>query len=129
MTQHSHNATNESVGLYISTVVFFFFLIFIAFFLAGMGARCWSSSCPVVMSQGYSLAMVRALVLLVPSLVTQHILWGGRASVAAVPGLWSTDSVAVGLGLTFSVTCGIFPDQGPNSCLLHWQAESLPLGY
>ena len=28
MTQHSHNATNESVGLYISTVVFFFFFNF-----------------------------------------------------------------------------------------------------
>ena len=24
-------------------------------------------------------------------------------------------------------TCGIFPDQGLNPCLLHWQTDSLPL--
>ena len=29
-------------------------------------------------------------------------------------------------GLSCSVTCGIFQDQGPNLCLLHWQADSLP---
>ena len=25
--------------------------------------------------------------------------------------------------------CGIFPDQGLNLCLLHWQADSLPLSH
>ena len=25
--------------------------------------------------------------------------------------------------------CGIFPDQGWNPCLLHWQADSLSLYY
>ena len=25
------------------------------------------------------------------------------------------------------MACGIFPDQGLNSCLLHWQAVSYPL--
>ena len=28
-----------------------------------------------------------------------------------------------------SVTCGILPDQGSNLCLLHWQADSLPLSH
>ena len=28
-----------------------------------------------------------------------------------------------------SVTCGIFPDQGSNPCLLHWQADSSPLSH
>ena len=28
-----------------------------------------------------------------------------------------------------SVTCGILPDQGSNLCLLHWQANSLPLSH
>ena len=28
-----------------------------------------------------------------------------------------------------SMTCGIFPDQGSNPCLLHWQADSLPLSH
>ena len=32
-------------------------------------------------------------------------------------------------GLSCSVACGIFPDQGLNSCLLHWQADSLPVSH
>ena len=36
--------------------------------------------------------------------------------------LWSTGSVVVVHGLS-----GIFLDQGLNPCLLHWQADSLPL--
>ena len=30
-------------------------------------------------------------------------------------------------GPSCSVACGIFPDQGSNPCLLHWQADSQPL--
>ena len=30
-------------------------------------------------------------------------------------------------GLSCSAACGIFPDQGSNPCLLHWQADSQPL--
>ena len=36
-------------------------------------------------------------------------------------------SVAVAHGLSCSVACGIFPDQGSNPCPLHWQADSQPL--
>ena len=36
-------------------------------------------------------------------------------------------SVAVALWLSCCKACGIFPDQGSNSCLLHWQADSYPL--
>ena len=32
-------------------------------------------------------------------------------------------------GLNCSAACGIFPDQGLNSCLLDWQAYSLPLSH
>ena len=35
-------------------------------------------------------------------------------------------SIAVAHGLSCSVVCGIFPDQGLNPCLLHWQADALP---
>ena len=28
-----------------------------------------------------------------------------------------------------SAACGILPDQGPNPCPLHWQADSQPLHY
>ena len=31
--------------------------------------------------------------------------------------------------LSCSAACGIFPDQGWNTCLLHWQADSLPLDH
>ena len=31
--------------------------------------------------------------------------------------------------LSCSVACGIFPNQGSNPCLLHWQADSLPLSH
>ena len=30
-------------------------------------------------------------------------------------------------GLSCSVACGIFPDQGLNPCPPHWQADSYPL--
>ena len=32
-------------------------------------------------------------------------------------------------GLSCSTVCGVFPDQGLNSCLLHWQVDSLPLSH
>ena len=36
-------------------------------------------------------------------------------------------SVVVAHGLSCSVACGIFPDQGSNPCPLHRQADSQPL--
>ena len=32
-------------------------------------------------------------------------------------------------GLSCSEACGVFPDQGSNPRLLHWQADSLPLSH
>ena len=51
------------------------------------------------------------------------------ASAVVAPGLQRAGSVVVARGLTCSVACGIFPDQGSNPCLLHWQADSLPLSH
>ena len=36
-------------------------------------------------------------------------------------------SAVVAHGPSCSAVCGIFPDQGSNSCPLHWQADSQPL--
>ena len=54
-----------------------------------------------------------------------------RASAVAERGLSSCgsralecSSVVVAHGLSCSVTCEIFPDQGSNLCPLHWQADS-----
>ena len=38
-------------------------------------------------------------------------------------------SVVVAHGLSCSVACGIFPDQGSNPYPLHWQADSQPLDH
>ena len=54
----------------------------------------------------------------------------GRAgSVLVAPGLCSTGSVGAAHGLSCSVACGILPDRRSNLCLLHWQADSLPLSH
>ena len=45
---------------------------------------------------------------------------------------WSpghTCSVAVVHKLSCSAACGVFMDQGLNLCLMHWQADSLPLSH
>ena len=55
--------------------------------------------------------------LLIASLVLEHGLWGTPAS------------GAVTYQLNCCVACGIHPDQGPNPCPLHWQADSLPLDH
>ena len=36
-------------------------------------------------------------------------------------------SVVVAHGLSCSVACGVFPEQGSNLCPLHWQVDSYPL--
>ena len=62
------------------------------------------------------------------SLAVEQGLWGARASAVAAPGLQSsTGAIAVTHGLSRSAACGIFLDQGSNTCLLHWQVDSLPL--
>ena len=72
------------------------------------------------------LALCRLLTV-VASLVAEHELWGVRASVVVAPKLQSTVSIVVVHRLSCSAASGIFPDQGLNLCLLHWQADSLPL--
>ena len=46
-----------------------------------------------------------------------------------LPGSKSTGSVDVDLGLSCSSACEVFPHQGLNPCLLHWQVDSLPLSH
>ena len=47
----------------------------------------------------------------------------------AARGLYSAGSAVVVHGLACSRAHGIFPDQGSNPCLLHWQVDSLPLSH
>ena len=80
----------------------FFFKVFIYLILAVLDLRCCSS---------FSLAAVHRLLIATASLVAEH-------------GLQKTASIVVH-GLCCPVACGIFPDQGSNLCLLHWQVDSL----
>jgi len=45
------------------------------------------------------------------------------------PRLKSTGSRVAEYGLSCSLACEIFLDQGSNPCLLHQQVDSLPLSY
>ena len=72
----------------------------------------------VAVSRGCSLPGVHRLQYM------QHV---GSAVVA--PGLSCAAWVIVVHGLSCSVACGILLEQGLNPCLLHWQAEALPLNY
>ena len=47
-------------------------------------------------------------------------------SAVVVPRLESTGSAVAGHGLSCSMVCGIFLDQGSNLCLLQWLVDSLP---
>ena len=62
--------------------------------------------CLVVESGGLSL---------VACVAAEHRLWGVQASVAGA------------LELSYSSACVIFPGQGLNLLLLHWQVDSYPL--
>ena len=55
-------------------------------------------------------------------------LWHVGSAVAA-SGLQSTGSTVEANGLSCSMAHGVFPDQGSNSCLLHWQTFPLPLSH
>ena len=79
----------------------------------------------MVVSGAYSLML--GLLIAVASLVFEQRLQGAQASVVTAPGLQSIGSVAAAHGLSCSAARGIFPDQGSNRYLLHWQVDSSPL--
>ena len=54
----------------------------------------------------------------------QHV-----GSIAAALGPKSSGSIVMVHKFSCSTTWGIFPDLGSNPCLLHWQADSLPLSH
>ena len=92
---------------------FIFFLLYIQFYLLIYLGRTGS-------------LLLRGLL---SSCDVQDSLVEGRlqGSVVVAPRPQSTGSTVVALRFSYSLTCGIFPDPGLNPCLLHWQADSLPL--
>ena len=78
---------------------------------------------------GYSPVGVHRLLIAVASPVAEHRLQGTQASAVVAPGLHSTGLEVVPHRLSCSTACGIFPDQGWNLHLLHWQEDSLSLSH
>ena len=69
-------------------------------------------------SVDYSLVAGHRLPIVVVSLV-EHGLWVW-ASVLATPCLYSTGLVIAAHGLSCSVACGVYPEQGLNACIGRW---------
>ena len=112
----------KEIFLYLLKIILFIYL-----FLAVLGLHCCI---------GCSLVVVRGLLIAVAFLATEHRLqacglhwlWH-MGSVVAAPRLGSAASVVVVHKLSCAMAFGIFPDQGLNSCLLHWQVHTLPLSH
>ena len=88
-------------------------------FLAMLGFCCCMGSSLVAVSRGFSLLTVLGFLVTAGSLFVEHRPQGLLALVVATPRLQITDSVVVVHGLSCSVACGIFLDQGLNLSLLH----------
>ena len=98
-------------------------------FLPVLGLCCCMGFPLDAVSRGYSLVVMPGLLIAVASLIVEHRLQGTQASVVEAPGLQNTGPAVAVHGLSCSTACGILRDQGSNSCLLHWQADSLPLSH
>ena len=110
-TIHTHSGTGVHFG---------FLFCFMYLFLAVLDLHCRKGFPPAVASGGYSLAVVLSLLIAVVSLVAEQRLCGTWDSEVVAPGLQSTGLVVVVNGLSCSVACGIFPEQGLNPRLLPW---------
>ena len=104
-----------------------FLNLFIYLFLAALGLRSvFVAACGLSLaaaSGGYSSLWCAGFslqwLLLLQSTGSRHV-----GSVAVARGLYSAGSVAVVNGLSCSVACGTFPDQGSIPRPLHWQVDS-----
>ena len=93
---------------------FFKIYLFIYLFLAALGLRCCAWAFFSCRERELFFTAVCGLLIAVASLVAAHR-------------LQSAGSVVAAHGLSCSMACGIFPDQGLNPCSLNWQADSQPL--
>ena len=104
---------------------------FIYLFLAVLGLSCCTQAFSSCGERGLLFVAVCGLLTAVASLVAEHGLQARRlqqlwhaGSVVVAHRLQNVGSVVVVHGLSCSVACGIFPDQGSNLCSPHWQADS-----
>ena len=91
----------------------YLFILFIYLWLCWVFVSVRGPS-PAVASGGHSSSRCTGLSLPRPLLLRST---GSRNAGSAI----------VAHGPSRSAACGILPDQGPNPCSLHWQADSQPL--
>ena len=108
-----------TAGKSLQSVFFFFFNFYLFIYLFIYYWLCWVfvsvRGLPLVAaSGGHSSSRCAGVSLSRPLLLRST---GSRCA----------GSVIVAHGPSCSTACGIFPDQGSNPCLLHWQADSQPL--
>ena len=85
--------------------------ILLYLFLAVLGLCCYVLAFSSCSDWGLLFAAIQGLLIAVSSLVAEH-------------GLLNVGSVTVVFGISCSMVCGIFLDQGFNQCPLHWQVDS-----
>ena len=95
-------------------LLFIYLFLLIYLFLAVLGLRFCARAFSSCGKRGPLFIAVRGPVTIASSLVRST---GSRHA----------GSVVVAHGPSCSAACGILPDQGPNPCPLHWQADSQPL--
>ena len=120
------------MGLVVTTTSMHCFVFYNLFlFLAVLGLHCCAGFPLVATSRGCSLVAVLRLSIAAASL-TEHRLHKslGRVGCSSCSSrVLELRLIVVVPGFRCSSSCAIFPDQRPNLCLLHWQADSLPLSH
>ena len=118
--------------------VFWFFILikFIYLLLTVQHLRCCVEFSLVLASKGYSWLQCMGFPFVITSRCRAQVPEYVWASVVAAQELSSCSShnlecrsVVAIQGPSFSVICGIYPDRESNLCLLHWQADWLPLSH
>ena len=116
-----HFNSKGLVTSFLKKIILYLFIlyknIFIYLFLVTLGLCCCTAT----------LAAMCGLLAAVASLVAEQGLQASGLQQLRLSG--SRAQAQRSHGLSFSVACGIFPDQGSNLCLLYWQEDSLPLSH
>ena len=109
----------------IFTMVQVYIYIYVWFYiLAVLGLHCFLGFCSSCGTLGLCSSCAR-----VSRCSGFSCSWALGSRACGLQTLRCEGSVVVVHRLSCSVACGIFPDQGLNSYLLHWQADSLSLSH
>ena len=113
---------NSSLYLKIYIYIYIYRYIFIYLILGMLGLHFFDQALPSCGKWGILFIVVHGFLIAVASLVAEN-----RLQACGLQQLQPMGSVVVALGLSCSIACGIFLDQGSNLCALHLQTDSYPL--